>query len=145
MSYENEYIADVRAELPGDGAIDLGPVPGFLDNAGNLITEGDWVMVGVGGRSSYGPRLARVLSIEPEEYQAHAGYEDIPEDKWTEWDRRQASYGRKPQRQVWQPAIRPKIEVAQYPDMDPGTRPIRRQLQIRQALKYTGNIPFDMS
>jgi hypothetical protein len=121
------------------------PVPGFMDHAGNLINEGDWVMVGVGGRSSYGPRLARILSIEPAIGQKHVGYAPIPEEEWSDWDRRRNGYGNAPTRPVYEPYTYAKVKVAQYPDMGADTKPIRRELTISQCLKYGGLIPFDLA
>lgn len=131
MTIVNTYISD--------------PVPGFMDPAGNLVTEGDWVMVGVGGRSSYGPRLAKVLSIDPEEAQAHVGYKPKPEAEWTSFERRYYDPKRPPRTPIYDTYTRARVKVAQYPDMGATTTPIRRDLTISQCLKYTGKIPFDLA
>ena len=102
-------------------------------------------MVGVGGRSSYGPRLARVLSIEPVESQAHVGYEPKPEDQWTAYERRYYGAKRPPMNAIYESFTKAEVKVAQYPDMGASTTPIRRPLTISQCLKYEGLIPFDLS
>ena len=121
------------------------PVPGFMDHAGNLINEGDWVMVGVGGRSSYGPRLARVISIEPQESEIQTGTRPKPKEDWTDYERRYYTEQNPPKVRIYEKYTKAKVTVAQYPDMGASTTPIRRPLTISQCLKYSGLIPFDLA
>lgn len=122
-----------------------GPVPGFLDAVGQLVQEGDWVVTGVGGRSSYGIRLARVLSVEPRERERVARKVPKPVDEWTEWEKRYYSKEKPATKYEYEAYVHAHVTVTQYPDMHPKTRPIRRELTPSGALKYTGKIPFDLS
>lgn len=122
-----------------------GPVPGFLDAVGQTVREGDWVVTGVGGRYNYGIRLARVLAIEPRERTRVARYEPKPKEEWTDWERRYYTDKKPATRAIEEAYVEAKVTVTQYPDMDPKTKPIRRELSTRGSLKYTGPIPFDLS
>lgn len=144
-----EYIPDLRTVdlIPG---LDIShrlsdhPLPGFQDQAGNYVGEGDWVVVGVGGRASYGPRLAQVTRVEAETAYRVIGWEDKPDSQWAEWERK--AFERtthRPQRAVKEAYVRPKVTVAQYPNSYPATKPIQRPLTLGQAFRYDGKVPFN--
>lgn len=118
-----------------------GPVPGFKDAAGQIVHEGDWVVTAVGNG---GLRLARVLTIEPRTRQYVARYEPKPREEWSEWERRYADQ-RPPTKAVYEEQVYAFVQVTQYPDMAPKTKPIRRDLTVSASLKYTGTVPFDMA
>lgn len=121
------------------------PVPGFLDAVGELVVEGDWVVVGVGGRRTHGLRLARVLAVEPETRQRVVRWEPKPLEEWTDYERRYYNDKRPVTRPVYEDYISASVTGTQYPDMDAETKPIRRPITAAGCLKYTGRVPFDLS
>lgn len=118
------------------------PVPGFRDEVGQTVVEGDWVVLAV--NNSGGLRLARVLEIVGERRTRVARWVPKPEEEWSEWERRYSNT-RVPQKAEEETYTRAKITVTQYPDLRPKTKPIRRDATNYEMIKYTGPIPFDMS
>lgn len=118
------------------------PVPGFKDEVGQTVVEGDWVVLAV--NNSGGLRLARILEIVPEVRTRIARWVPKPEAEWSEWERRYAST-RPPTKAEEEQYTYAKVTATQYADLRPKTKPIRRDVTNYEMLKYAGPIPFDLS